>query len=242
MKFKDNLKDDISDDNLSDGNLSDGNLSDGLSPDNKSYGYSPEKNKSNENNKSSENNPYKLITRRIDAMKIRNHQKKELDVVTSVTSDINITKDMAVRSGAIIYTREGDKTFFCLGVDTQSGNLTDFGGGVKKGETIVDGGLRELYEESLGVFGNIMSKDILDTTTVHCFNMAIIFIPLNVDKNLVTEEFRQLVKDKETSEVCDIVWMSTDELMESIHGRGKKLYIRVRRLLNKVTNTISELC
>ncbi len=186
------------------------------------------------------NNPYKLITRRIDSTKIRSNQKKDLEVVTSVTKDIDIGKDIAVRAGAIIYTKEKNKTFFCLGIDTQSGNLTDFGGGVKKGEKIIEGGLRELKEESLGVF-NIEPWEVNDTVTFHCFNMAITFIPLEVDRLETERSFREKVKNRSNPEVCDIVWLSTDEFMESIHGRGKKLYIRVRRLLNKVTNTITEL-
>jgi hypothetical protein len=187
------------------------------------------------------NNPFKLITRRIDSTKIRTNQKRDTEVTTSITRDIDIGKDIGVRAGAIIYTKDGDKTFFCLGVDTQSGDLTDFGGGVKKGETVVEGGLRELKEESLGVFGDIDTSEVKDTVTFHCSNMAIMFIPLKIDRLEISEKFRERVKTRQTPEVCDILWLSTEELMESIHGRGKKLYIRVRRLLNKVTNTINDL-
>ena len=214
---------DLSDDN----NLSDGNLSDENPSENYSESYS--------------DNPYKLITRRIDSMKIRNNQKKELDVTTSLVNELDVVKDIAFRAGAIIYTQEGDQTYFCLGVDTQSGNITDFGGGVKKGETIIEGGLRELHEESLGIFGDLEVGNVLENITYHCFNMAIMFIKLDISRDKVTAEFKELVKNRENPEVCDIVWLSKDELLESIHGRGKKLYIRVRRLLNRVTNSISDL-
>ena len=186
-------------------------------------------------------NPYKLITRRIDSTKIRNNQKREIDVSTSTTSDMDIVKDIAVRAGAIIYTKHNNKTFFCLGIDTQSGNLTDFGGGVKKNETIVEGGLRELKEESQGIFGDIDPSEIKNTVTFHCYNMAIMFIPREVDKDKIEQQFKENVRNNPNPEVCDIVWLSTEEFLESIHGRGKKLYIRVRRLLNKVTSTITDL-
>lgn len=202
----------------------------------KTHSRSPESNLS-----SDDNNPYKLITRRIDSTKIRSNQKRDLEVTTSLTADMDIVKDIAVRAGAILYTRERNKTYFCLGVDTQSGNLTDFGGGVKKGETIVEGGLRELHEESLGVFGDISLSDVMNSLTFHCFNMAIMFIPMIIDKDEIQQQFRDRVRNRPYPEVADIVWLSTDELLESIHGRGNKLYIRVLRLLNKVTNTISEL-
>lgn len=185
-------------------------------------------------------NPYKRITRRIDSMKIRRNQKRDIDVNISFTRELNITRDGPIRSGAIIYTRDGNNTYFCLGIDTQSGNLTDFGGGVKKGETIVEGGLRELEEESQGIFGNIDPTDIEDTVTFNSYNMAIIFIPLGVNKDTITGLFNRRVYGKDTPEVCDIVWLDTDEFLESIHGRGVKLYIRVRKLLSKVTSTIRD--
>jgi len=185
-------------------------------------------------------NPYKRITRRIDSIKIRYNQKKDIEVNVSYNRQLNMTRDTPVRSGAIIYTRNNDKTYFCLGIDTQSGNITDFGGGVKKGETIVLGGLRELEEESQGVFGNIDPSEIRDTITFHSYNMAIMFIPLDVDMDQITKNFRSKIKGKTNPEVCDIVWLDTQELLESIHGRGRKLYIRVRKLLSKVTSTIAD--
>lgn len=191
--------------------------------------------------KSDENNPYKLITQRIDSMKIKINHKKDLDVVISKTKDMDVVKDVAVRAGVIVYTKENETTYFCLGVDTESGNLTDFGGGVKKGETVVDGALRELKEESLGVFGDIDKADLDDMFIFHSYNMAIIFIHLDINKGRVDKLFKERVKDKFEPEVCDVVWLPTEEFMESIHGRGKKLYIRVRRLLNKVTKTILDL-
>ena len=204
-------------------NLSDKSISDNISDD------------------SGSNNPYKLITRRIDSMKIRNNHKKDLEVTTTRTKDMDVIRDIAVRAGAVIYTKEGDKTFFCFGIDTQSGNLTDFGGGVKKGETIVEGGLRELHEESLNVFSSITQENMEKSITFHCFNMAIMFIPMEVDRSVIEQQFKEKVNSRPFPEVCDVVWLTTDEVLESIHGRGKKLYIRVRRLLSKVTNSIAEL-
>ena len=55
------------------------------------------------------------------------------------------------------------KTYFCLGIDSNFGDLTDFGGGMKKNETFINCGLRELEEESKGVFGEI-KEDIPQKT------------------------------------------------------------------------------
>lgn len=194
---------------------------------------------------SESSNPYKRITRRIDSVKIRSNQKKDIEVNVSETTDLCMSRDNPVRAGAIIYTKKDGETYFCLGVDTQSGNLTDFGGGVKKDECVLDGALRELAEESLSVFGVIYKDDINKSTTFHTSNMAIVFIPLDVNMEEIHEGFQEKLREKESekeaTEVCDIVWLDAKDFLESIHGRGLKLYIRVRKLLAKVTKEISEL-
>lgn len=190
-----------------------------------------------------DDNPYKLITRRIDSTKIRCSHKRDLQVNTCLTEDLPSFKQNHIRSGAIIYTHDKDtgETYFCLGVDTQSGDLTDFGGGVKKDESVVVGGLRELKEESQGIFGHLDPDDIKNTLTFYCYNMAIIFIKMRLNRDQIQSEFRYKVRTNPAPEVRDIVWLTTDEFLESIHGRGKKLYIRVRKLLSKVTNSIRQL-
>ena len=190
---------------------------------------------------SESSNPYKRITRRIDSVKIRNNQKKDIEVTVSETMDLSMNRDTPIRAGAIIYTKKDEETYFCLGVDTQSGNLTDFGGGVKKDECVLDGALRELAEESLDIFGVIYKDDINKSTTFHTSNMAIVFIPLDVNMEEIHEGFQEKLREKENPEVCDIVWLDKNDFLESIHGRGLKMYIRVRKLLAKVTSSISDL-
>jgi hypothetical protein len=186
--------------------------------------------------------PYKLITRRIDTPKIRNSFKKDIKVNTSYTRDVKIVREKnPIRSGAIIYTKYEGKTYFCLGVDTSSGDLTDFSGGVTKGETIVEGGLRELEEESLGVFGHLTGKDVGDSVAIHCHNMMTMFIYLDINMDSVCKTFRDRVKDMEEPEVCNIVWLETKDFLESIHGKGQKLYVRVRRMLSKCVDKIKSL-
>jgi len=186
-------------------------------------------------------NPYKRITRRIDSVKIRTNQKKDIEVNTVSTDELCMSRDTPIRAGAIIYTKKNGTTYFCLGVDTESGNLTDFGGGVKKDESVIDGSLRELAEESLDIFGVIELENLKKSVTFHTYNMAIVFIPLDVDMSEIKRKFSNKISEKEKPEVCDIVWLSAEEFLESIHGRGMKLYIRVRKLLAKVTAEISKL-
>ena len=83
------------------------------------------------------------------------------------------------RSGVVPYTVIDEKIYLLFGVDSKYNELTDFGGGVKKNETIVSGGLRELREESCGIFSDIKLDDIQECITIIGNKMAIIFIPLD---------------------------------------------------------------
>ena len=211
--------------------------------DNLSYSSSEDSDTSDKNEKTQnkwtlpiDKNPYKKITRRIDAPRIRS-QKKDIDVTVSTINEVVMDRDN-LRAGAIIYTRWQGLTYFCLGVDTESGNLTDFGGGVKKDETIIQGGLRELAEESLEIFEN---PDVEQALVFHSSRVAIMFIPMDICPEDVTREFTQKIKEHPEPEVCDIVWLTTEELLESIHGRGRTLYIVVRKILSKVVSVIKTL-
>jgi hypothetical protein len=186
-------------------------------------------------------NPYKLVTRRIDSNRIRLGKKKEIVVYISSAKEMHIIKDNSSRAGAIIYTHLNGQTLFCLGVDTESKNLTDFGGGVKKEETLIEGGLRELYEESQGVFGDLVPTDVEDSIMFHTHNMGIMFIEMEVDPTDIETEFQNRIKINPSPEVCGIAWLTTKELVDSIQGKGAKMYIRVKKLLNQVTNIIEDL-
>lgn len=190
---------------------------------------------------SDEDNPYKLITRRIDSGRIIYKQRKRINV------DVDLIKYMKpvlsgnpIRSGAIIYTKYQGQTYFCLGVDAESNDLTDFGGGVKKHENNIVGGLRELCEESQGLF-NLTPDEVTDDIVVYSHNMMIMFIYRDVDMHETVLNFREKIKNKENPEVKNIVWLTTDKILESIHCKGRKMYVRVSKLLSKATATIGSL-
>ena len=195
---------------------------------------------------------YKLITKRIDVPKIRHKIDSNSEIHTSVCKNVKIKNETPIRSGAIIYTHYQGKTYFCLGVDTNYGDLTDFAGGVKKDEMMMEngmiiGGLRELEEESLGVFGKLSFEDVANQLSFYSSNMLIMFIKLNVNMVNVKKEFSEkaakvgeFTPNKEL-EVSDIEWVEKSEFLDSISGRGKRLYSRVRKILSKVVDIISAL-
>ena len=178
---------------------------------------------------------YELVTRRIDSSRIRHKIVKNIDVYTSQIKNVKMEMENPVRSGVIIYTHSKGKTYFCLGVDSSFGDLTDFGGGMKKNETVVECGLRELEEESQGVFGKILETDVANNLAVYSKNMMIMFVYKNVDMQKTKTDFSG------SDEVSTIEWFETKDFTDIISGKGKRMYSRVKRVLQKVTDIISAL-
>lgn len=184
---------------------------------------------------------YKFITKRIDSTKIFNKKPVPLEVMSSQVKDIRMEVSGPVRSGAIIFTKTKRGTFFCMGTDGVYGDLTDFAGGVKKGESAVVGGLRELEEESLGVFGKVEEGSIKNSLCFYTHNMLIMFIYLPVDMEETKESFKSKLGDKEKAEIGSLVWLDKKTFLDSINGKGMKMYSRVKKILSRVTEIISAL-
>lgn len=84
------------------------------------------------------------------------------------------------RAGVILVHRlPGDsRLWFGFGVDTESGDLTDFGGGVRAHETVTESALREFTEETLGALGYCLRPDGHESGHVCAYSssMAILFL------------------------------------------------------------------
>jgi hypothetical protein len=128
----------------------------------------------------------------------------------SQTSQIPLTTRFE-RAGVIPYVVIDDIKYFCLGVDSNFGTLTDFGGGVKKGELFSFAAARELFEESLGVF-RFSSKSIYRyTTSVYDKNMIIIFLQINSECIPdATAEFLRRYTKVSKSENSGVMWIPED--------------------------------
>lgn len=192
-------------------------------------------------------NKYKLIHRRIDSNRIRHKVANNVEIHTSICENIKIVNEGPIRSGAIIYTHHLGETYFCMGVDSCYGDLTDFAGGVKSGETIIRGGLRELHEESLGIFGELNENNIGQNLAFYSNNMVIMFIRLQINIEKSKRDFNNKIKERESEtfanklEVSNIYWLKKSDFLDSIHGKGRKMYNRVQKILSKVTDIIQAL-
>lgn len=186
---------------------------------------------------------YSQITQRID---YPNYITNKSAVNVNKTVCVNWSNVKPGRAGVIVYTdvilkNKTSARYFFLGEDTATGELTDFGGGVqyKSGESIIQAALRELAEESLCCFGKITKESIDESTVVYDNNMAIFFIPVNVDRHSVIHDFHNTVLYAFRPEVKGIVAASRSMFYKFVNGdtvyigdKQYELYSRVRKLLS----------
>jgi len=151
----------------------------------------------------------------------------------AVIEHLNWTKYRPQRAGVIPYIVYEDKLLFAFGLDSKFRELTDFGGGIsyKKDKTAVVGALRELKEESLGIFGDLKPKDLEKSFVVYNLEMMIVFYPIEADRKEKNNLFHERLKVEKNPEVCDIVWLNEEELRGSLDPKSRLIYLRVRHLL-----------
>jgi hypothetical protein len=168
------------------------------------------------------------------------------------------------RSGVIPYTfiDECEETeegvvmkkvkYFCMAIDSKYGNLTDFGGGVKKFETFARAASRELYEESLGIFKFSPESIYQCSSAVYDNNMIVLFVNVkigeesNIDNidNTISNYYKRFSSVVE-SETKGIFWIHESKFYDLIKS-GKSIktdtgiypsvYKPVSDLLRSVSN------
>lgn len=176
--------------------------------------------------------------------------QKKLPVIKTTVQNLNLECVRPQRAGVIIYTFFEGATFFGLGLDSRTHDLTDFGGGVfyKTDQNVVRGALREFEEETLQIFQEIKPEDIKKCPVIYDDDNLIIFIHLKVDPDAVCSRFNRSYLETidnnklhrargEASrrkfidpEVCGITWLSWEEFQRSIKDKGI-MFSRVQRFL-----------
>jgi len=168
-----------------------------------------------------------------EAIQKKKSPHTSLHTYYSIVNHLNWSKLRPARAGVIPYIIKDSKVLFAFGLDAQFRELTDFGGGVsyKRDKTAVVGALREFSEESLGVFRDLEPKDVENCFVMYNINMMIIFLPVDVDPKDKNKLFHEYLQDEENPEVCDIVWLTEEELNESLNLKSRLIYVRVRDLI-----------
>jgi hypothetical protein len=147
------------------------------------------------------------------------------------------------RAGTIIYTNVGDKLYFLMGIDKRSGEYCDFGGGVKSGETMIECAYREFYEESCGMFKNVIS--INDYENAVCIinkqqNMGIFFLYIDSKWLTIAEEKflsnQSKLRVQKYYELQGVKWLHDYNFKRMIYDKKtSRIWSRIKRIIQSTS-------
>ena|SRR5437762_2315003 len=159
--------------------------------------------------------------------------------------DIDFTRLNLIRAGVILYTIVDDEVLLGLGLDKTYQELTDFSGGISKNETRtpVIAALRELCEETLGLYCHIQINDIQNNLALYDRHHLVIFYKVDNDIDTISQQFMDMKKQyKNKIEIDEIVWLTPDQLFDAmIHHQYAYVYIRLANLLIKAGDFYDDL-
>lgn len=131
------------------------------------------------------------------------------------------------------YIIKNNQIHLLFGVDRATQELTDFGGGVKNGETSLTGALREFREESRGV---LEQRYYTHNMYESCYalvdrQMSIIFLPVNESHyESIPRLFR--AENKRADELSDVQWLDMNAFVKTVFdANNKQMWKRVKRFL-----------
>ena len=144
-----------------------------------------------------------------------------------------------LRSGVIPYVKRRGDIYFLLGVDTETGEWSDFGGGVKSNENALFGGLRECFEEIRGIIDfhelGLIRHAIYERKSKQ--KVCIMFSEVTKKGFFqnARKEFHKKGRSSSYQEMRDVVWLSSEEMlrMSRLTYRKSKIWSRIRYVLSK---------
>lgn len=156
-----------------------------------------------------------------------------------ITLGVELSNIKTQRASVIPYTIRDGVMYYLLGVHSETGDITDFGGGVKKSENSLYSAAREWKEETKGVFGSDLYNinNMLLNVAVYDKNMALLFVPINnkwIDTaNFTFQSITPLKKDNQ--EISSLRWYTHTQFMNLLKHRSR-LWDRIRRFYVKEFN------
>lgn len=142
--------------------------------------------------------------------------------------EINWMRNTPRRGGVVLLDLSSKRLGF--GIDVPTGEITDFGGSIRRREHPLTGSLREFREESLGVFSVNFNNPLVALSR----EMMIIFVPFEGDIEECQKCFHENLKKIRFPEVKDIIWIPLEDLEQVLKtGRYEKsiMYEKVRTFL-----------
>lgn len=148
------------------------------------------------------------------------------------------------RSGVIIYTFFEGRLYFLLAVDRRTREYTDFGGGCKNSENLLQGAWREFQEESCGIFKMFDEKCLETSIAVTNFdrNSAIFFVEapaalLDIApplfKYAVNKVDPQILKNKKNMENIAVEWIIDEDFQNLAFGTSPLMWNRLQKFFKK---------
>lgn len=159
------------------------------------------------------------------------------------TSEILRTRKFR-RCGIIPYIIQNNIKYFCMGVDSKYGTLTDFGGASLEYETFISTISRKLNEESLGIFN--FTSDILfeNTRSLYDDNYIISFLNINANMSDICKTFFTKYENTTLCRNSSIMWIDETTFCDLIRTgksirRNNILYpVIYKIILNTLRNLI----
>jgi ADP-ribose pyrophosphatase YjhB (NUDIX family) len=150
-----------------------------------------------------------------------------------------LEKIHCLRAGIIPYIIIDGKLYFLLGIDRQTGEYADMGGGVKKNENVISGAIRELTEETRDLVQPIHLCDISVGVWEKVNNNCILFSKIadNGMFDTLEDDFQKSTKKGiEYDEMSALVWLTVDQLVFHIYSDQSKMWARTRFTLSNCGN------
>jgi hypothetical protein len=178
-------------------------------------------------------------------LNLESQKHPEDQQMTSVRPTMTLASYLATiktnRCGALPYAVRNGDLYYCLSRDKATEELGDLGGGVKRPECALEAGVRELNEESRGIFSHIYgsANDMSNKIAIlDGLNMAMIFVPLESrwieDAQPAFIGIRPL--KKKSDEVSELVWVNENTFLGLINGKKSPqgiLWTTIRSFLKK---------
>lgn len=153
-----------------------------------------------------------------------------------------------IRSSIIPYTIVGNDMYLLMGIDSSTGDITDLGGGVKKHECAITGGIREFNEESRDIFkGQLCVNNTSDVFAITNKRICAIFVPVskkwyeNANKMFENKSVENANK-KAYNEIQKLVWISESEFRKLVSTEDEnEMWSSIKKFYNSGFNLISDI-
>ena len=145
-----------------------------------------------------------------------------------------VTKVKCKRGGIIPYIKKDGEIYFLMGVDSKTRELSEFGGGITKNESILIGSIREFMEESKEIISPSSLKPVSCAIFDRRNDICILFC--EISDSSFFEQAHSLfhssqIVNIESDEMCDIVWISLQDMIKNIYSQESIIWNRIKYTL-----------